>query len=276
MSTSTEASNGDIRAAMVEMANLKARRASTGTELPQKLRRRPTKIGFAAEPQKTAKVPGKKKIAEVEEEEEQEELRRLPKYWTDEKAAEYAAWKELGNERNGPPGPPTDIKLMNKAGGADTNGTSAVSVSFEPPEWDGGEEVTEYVVYAEETGATSYDGSSYFVEYAKVEYGKVPAVTISRLLNGKEYTIGVSAISENGEGPAAEAGPWFSGATEPSPPEKLRVVGGHLACEVHFQPPKNTGGQKILRYHLVIHQQGEEGKELQNLESPFKVQGLKR
>jgi hypothetical protein len=251
-------SKTDLRAAIAEGANKALRRGSTGTveavDQKKQKEKRKKSVVFGA-------MPGDQNDESAEDDPEKEEKRRLRKHWTAEKTEEYAAWEQLGEKRQGPPGPPVDLRLMNKVSQGGTNtGRSDVSVSFDEPEWDGGDKVTEYVVCAEETGATSYDGSSYFVEYAKVEYGKVPTVTIRGLSNGKEYTIGVAAINAQGEGPVAEAGPWFTGAIEPSAPTKLSVVGTNLGVEVHFKPPKNTGRQKILRYHLVMRQQGEEDK----------------
>ncbi len=129
------------------------------------------------------------------------------------------------------PGPPTAVS------GEPADGE--VTVTWSPPLDDGGAPVDTYRVYqdgGEEPVATVTDGSG--------------AATVTGLTNGTEYTFGVTAANEVGEGDAASTGP-VTPRTVPGAPTGVSANAGDGEATVSWSEPASDGGAAITSYEVT-------------------------
>ncbi|KAK7065507.1 Immunoglobulin like [Halocaridina rubra] len=166
-------------------------------------------------------------------------------------------------DKPGPPiGPlsPTDITAH------------TISLSWKPPQDDGGSEVTGYVV--EKTEA-AYD-------MWKVVPGFCPkcSFTVKGLEEGKKYKFRVRAenmygVSEPLEGKPVEAKNPFD---PPDAPERPDITGySPSTCSLEWKPPANNGGRPVTGYIIEKRERGGEWIRVNHYPTPnteYTVQGL--
>uniref|UniRef100_A0A8C6X0J1 Titin n=2 Tax=Elapinae TaxID=42168 RepID=A0A8C6X0J1_NAJNA len=136
------------------------------------------------------------------------------------------------------PGPPTSLRIDNVS--ADN-----ISISWEPPEYDGGCQINNYIVEKRETTTTTWSIVSAAVARTSIK--------IVRLTTGSEYQFRVSAENRYGKSTYAETAPVVAEYpfSLPGPPGTPQVVHATKAFMiVSWQEPVNDGGSKVLGYHL--------------------------
>ena len=137
------------------------------------------------------------------------------------------------------PGPPTDVQA--------TPGNRQLTVSWSPPDNDGGSPVTGYVVIHS-------DG----VGEAAVTLGSgTRSYRIGGLTNNAEYTIWAHARNRSGDGSTSTpivATP-AAATTTPGPPTDVQATPGNRQLTVSWSPPDNDGGSPVTGY-VVIHSDG--------------------
>ncbi|MEM4293013.1 MAG: fibronectin type III domain-containing protein, partial [Thermoplasmata archaeon] len=137
-------------------------------------------------------------------------------------------WKLANASVGNPPSAPRNLQAV--------AGNQSVTLSWQPPDNDGGSAITNYKVYR---GTTS--GNLAFLK----DVGNVLTYTDTGLTNGQTYYYQVSAVNSVGEGPRSNevsATPSSSGANPPSAPRNLQAVAGNQSVTLSWQPPDNDGG----------------------------------
>ena len=129
------------------------------------------------------------------------------------------------------PGAPREVTTV--------RGDGRIEASWQPPDNDGGLEVTSYTItWVSSTGASGT------IETSDTRY------TLQNLLNGATYTITVTATNEAGTSPAssqASATP----AAAPSAPANLTVDRGDGRVDLTWQPPTSDGGRPVQSYTVT-------------------------
>ena len=140
----------------------------------------------------------------------------------------------------GVPAPPTSVEVV--------EGDRELTVTWFFSSDDGGSPITGYTVTADDGSSTT----------SSTVGPRTRTYQISRLTNGVEYTIGVTANNSVGSSqPAAARGTPLDRRQEvlPGVPTNVRVVAGDGELTVTWSPPHNDGGSPVTGY-VVIHSDG--------------------
>ncbi|XP_050067771.1 twitchin isoform X12 [Anopheles maculipalpis] len=145
----------------------------------------------------------------------------------------------------GLPGPPTGPLLVSHVT------KNMCTVSWKPPAYDGGRKVTHYIVERRDIKSQHWLIVSNYVKESQL--------IIKGLIEGSEYLFRVSAVNENGIGPALEGvdpikarGPYDL----PSPPGVpiIHEVGGDFV-NLEWEKPVSDGGARIQGYWIEKREQ---------------------
>lgn len=160
------------------------------------------------------------------------------------------------------PGAPTGVKANTSA---DPAGGKA-SVSFVPPESDGGTAITGYTVTSYPRGITAT--------------GKTSPINIDGLVNGTSYLFNVAAVNNVGTGSASAWSNRVTPATAPFAPKIGKAVKGSGQATVYFTAPAATGGvpgnggSPITSYTVTSDPEGIKTTRAGSSSSPITVTGL--
>ncbi|XP_031677925.1 titin [Oncorhynchus kisutch] len=138
------------------------------------------------------------------------------------------------------PGPPGAIKV-------DEVNADYISLSWDPPLYDGGCPISNYVVEKRDTTTTSWKTVSSTVARTSI---KVP-----RLTQGTEYQFRIAAENRYGVSHAVESASVVAQYPfeTPGPPTTLRVAQATKSFMlVTWNEPASDGGSPIIGYHLEI------------------------
>nr|XP_046189939.1 titin-like [Oncorhynchus gorbuscha] len=138
------------------------------------------------------------------------------------------------------PGPPGAIKV-------DEVNADYISLSWDPPLYDGGCPITNYVVEKRDTTTTSWKTVSSTVARTSI---KVP-----RLTQGTEYQFRIAAENRYGVSHAVESASVVAQYPfeKPGPPTTLRVAQATKSFMlVTWNEPARDGGSPIIGYHLEM------------------------
>lgn len=149
----------------------------------------------------------------------------------------------------------------------------SVSLSWNPPDDDGGGDLTGYIVEMCEFGTDSWRPCPGFCPR--------PSFTVRGLTEGKKYQFRVRAeniygVSSPLEGKPVVAKSPFDPPDAPSQPE---VTGyGPSSCALQWNPPAFTGGKPITGYYVEKRERGGDWSRVNNYPTPntsFTVQDLR-
>ncbi len=148
---------------------------------------------------------------------------------------------------------------------ADPAGGKA-SVSFVPPESDGGTAITGYTVTSRPGGMTATGATS--------------PITVTGLTNGTAYTFKVTATNDVGTGPASARSNRVTPETVPFAPKIGTAVKGSGQATVYFTAPAavgdvpGNGGSPITSYTVTSDPEGIKATRAGSSSSPITVTGL--
>uniref|UniRef100_A0A3P8WB70 Titin n=1 Tax=Cynoglossus semilaevis TaxID=244447 RepID=A0A3P8WB70_CYNSE len=136
------------------------------------------------------------------------------------------------------PGPPSELNL-------DEVSADFVSLSWGPPFYNGGSQITNYVVKKRDTGSAAWQTVSATVARTNIK--------ICRLTQGVEYQFCVAAENRYGTSQYIETEPVVAQYpfNPPGSPTNVRVVqASKSAVVVAWCKPDNDGGSCITGYHI--------------------------
>ncbi|KAF2885739.1 hypothetical protein ILUMI_20443 [Ignelater luminosus] len=139
----------------------------------------------------------------------------------------------------------------------------SVSLSWNPPDDDGGGDITGYIVEVSEYGSDSWRPVP--------GYCPKPSHTVRGLTEGKKYIFRVRAeniygVSEPLEGKPVVAKSPFD---PPGPPSQPEVIGyTPSSCSLKWNPPTQTGGKPITGYYVEKRERGGEWIKVNNYPTP--------
>uniref|UniRef100_A0A672NYL1 Titin n=1 Tax=Sinocyclocheilus grahami TaxID=75366 RepID=A0A672NYL1_SINGR len=136
------------------------------------------------------------------------------------------------------PGPPASVKV-------DDVTSDSITLSWAPPEYDGGCSINNYIVEKRDTNTTEWQIVSTNVARTSV---KVP-----RLTQGSEYQFRIYAVNRYGKGKPIDSPGITAEYTfkQPGPPSTPRVAHAtKVFMLVTWNEPVNDGGSTVLGYHL--------------------------
>ncbi|XP_030587841.1 titin-like [Archocentrus centrarchus] len=136
------------------------------------------------------------------------------------------------------PGPPTDLSV-------DDVSADFVSLSWQPPNYTGGCQITNYAVEKRDTGSTLWQSVSATVARTSIK--------ISRLTQGTEYQFRVAAENRYGKSHFVESEPVVAQYPfkPPGSPTNLHVVQASKSVMViAWSKPESDGGSPIIGYHI--------------------------
>lgn len=136
------------------------------------------------------------------------------------------------------PGPPCVLKI-------DEVSVDFVSLSWQPPTYTGGCQISNYVVEKRDTGSTIWQCVSATVARTSIK--------ISRLNQGTEYQFRVTAENRYGRSLFTESEPVVAqySFSPPGPPNDLRVISAtKSAIVIAWGKPETDGGNPITGYHI--------------------------
>ncbi|XP_068168832.1 titin-like isoform X2 [Antennarius striatus] len=136
------------------------------------------------------------------------------------------------------PGPPTELSV-------DEVSADFMSLSWQPPLYAGGCQISNYIVEKRDTGSTIWEMVSATIARTSIK--------ISRLTQGTEYQLRVAAENRYGKSQFVESEPVVAQYPfkVPGPPTKLRVVNSSKsAIVVAWTKPDTDGGSPITGYHI--------------------------
>ncbi|XP_026221094.1 titin-like [Anabas testudineus] len=136
------------------------------------------------------------------------------------------------------PGPPSDLSV-------DEVSADFVSLSWNPPNYTGGCQISNYVVEKRDTGNTIWQTVSATVARTSIK--------ISRLTQGTEYQFHVAAENRYGRSYFVESEPVIAQYPfkPPGPPTDLHVVQATKSVMIiAWSKPDNDGGSPIIGYHI--------------------------
>ncbi|XP_028263838.1 titin-like [Parambassis ranga] len=136
------------------------------------------------------------------------------------------------------PGPPCDLSV-------DDMSADFVSLSWQPPHYTGGCQISNYVVEKRDTGSTTWQTVSATVARTSIK--------ISRLTQGTEYQFRVAAENRYGKSHFVETEPVVAQYPfkPPGPPNNLHVVQASKSIMViAWGKPDSDGGSPIIGYHI--------------------------
>uniref|UniRef100_A0A673JG36 Titin n=1 Tax=Sinocyclocheilus rhinocerous TaxID=307959 RepID=A0A673JG36_9TELE len=136
------------------------------------------------------------------------------------------------------PGPPASVKV-------DAVTSDSITLSWAPPEYDGGCSINNYIVEKRDTNTTEWQIVSTNVARTSV---KVP-----RLTQGSEYQFRIYAVNRYGKGKPIDSPGITAEYTfkQPGPPSTPRVAHAtKVFMLVTWNEPVNDGGSTILGYSV--------------------------
>ncbi|KAG8012533.1 Titin [Nibea albiflora] len=136
------------------------------------------------------------------------------------------------------PGPPTDLSV-------DEVSADFMSLSWQPPHYTGGCQISNYVVEKRDTGSTIWQTVSATVARTSIK--------ISRLTQGTEYQFRIAAENRYGKSHFVESEPVVAQYPfkPPGPPINLRVLNASKSVMVvAWSKPDSDGGSPIIGYHI--------------------------
>jgi len=123
-----------------------------------------------------------------------------------------------------------------------TAGDGAVTISWNPPVWDGGSPVTGYVV-------TPYEGWVNPDPRPPVTFDSTATTqTVTGLTNGTTYTFKVAAINAKGTGHKSAYSSAVTPVTLPGSPTIRSVTAGDGVATISWYRPATDGGSPITGY----------------------------
>lgn len=149
----------------------------------------------------------------------------------------------------------------------------SVSLSWNPPDDDGGGELSGYIIEVSEFGTDSWRPVPGFCPK--------PSFTVRGLTEGKKYVFRVRAeniygVSEPLEGKPVVAKSPFDPPDAPSQPD----VTGYTpsSCSLQWKPPAYSGGKPVTGYYVEKRERGGEWMRVNNYPTPntsYTVQDLR-
>uniref|UniRef100_A0AAX7UFJ8 Titin n=1 Tax=Astatotilapia calliptera TaxID=8154 RepID=A0AAX7UFJ8_ASTCA len=136
------------------------------------------------------------------------------------------------------PGPPSNIKV-------DEVSADFISLSWDPPTYDGGCQINNYVVEKRDTTTTTWQIVSATVARTSIK--------VSRLTQGTEYQFRIAAENRYGKSPAIDSAPVVAQYPfePPGPPTQLHVVHAtKTGMLVVWGRPASDGGSPVIGYHI--------------------------
>ena len=136
------------------------------------------------------------------------------------------------------PGPPGAIKI-------DEVSADFMSLSWDPPEYDGGCQINNYIVEKRDTTTTNWHIVSATVARTSVK--------VSRLTQGSEYQFRICAENRYGKSQCVDSQAIVAQYPfmPPGPPTKLNVAHAtKTGMLVKWNVPASDGGSAVLGYHL--------------------------
>ncbi|XP_023117895.2 titin-like [Amphiprion ocellaris] len=136
------------------------------------------------------------------------------------------------------PGPPSDLSV-------DEVSADFVSLSWQPPHYTGGCQISNYVVEKRDTGSTIWQTVSATVARTSIK--------ISRLTQGTEYQFRIAAENRYGKSHFVESEPVVAQYPfkPPGSPANLYVVQASKSVMViAWSKPDSDGGSPIISYHI--------------------------
>ncbi|XP_040895316.1 titin-like [Toxotes jaculatrix] len=136
------------------------------------------------------------------------------------------------------PGPPSDFRV-------DEVSADFVSLSWQPPHYTGGSQISNYIVKKRDMGSTIWQTVSATVARTSIR--------ISRLTQGTEYQFCIAAENRYGTSQSVESEPVVAQYPfkPPGPPTNLRVVQASKSVMVTaWNKPDSDGGSPIIGYHI--------------------------
>lgn len=136
------------------------------------------------------------------------------------------------------PGPPSSIKV-------DEVSADFITLSWEPPVYDGGCQINNYVVEKRDTTTTTWQIVSATVARTSI---KIPNLT-----QGTEYQFRIAAENRYGKSQAVDSAPIVAqySFTPPGPPADVQI--SHATKSgmlVTWKRPASDGGSPVIGYHL--------------------------
>ena len=129
---------------------------------------------------------------------------------------------------------------------------SSCRVSWEAPRKDGGTPILGYFV-------EKRSGTKWFRVNKDLITGT--HLDLKDLAEGSDYEFRVCAVNEEGEGPFSKGSDSITAKNpfdKPDPPIDVEVQNiTKTSCLLNWRPPKKTGGQPIIRYHVEMRTKGE-------------------
>jgi len=129
------------------------------------------------------------------------------------------------------PGAPTSVSA--------TRGDRQVTVSWTPPEDDGGTPILRYRATSTPGGVTA------------LAYYPDTTVVVGGLTNGTSYTFTVIAINAVGNSVSSTASSAVTPATVPTFPRNVSATPGNTSADVSWFAPTSDGGSPILTYTVT-------------------------
>uniref|UniRef100_UPI0037E88806 titin-like n=1 Tax=Semicossyphus pulcher TaxID=241346 RepID=UPI0037E88806 len=136
------------------------------------------------------------------------------------------------------PGPPTDLSM-------DEVSADFMSLSWQPPNYTGGCEISNYLVEKRDTGSTIWQTVSATVARTSIK--------VSRLTQGTEYQFRIAAENRYGKSHFTESEPVVAQYPfkPPGPPINLHVVNASKSVMVvAWSKPDCDGGSPVMGYHI--------------------------
>ena len=123
-----------------------------------------------------------------------------------------------------------------------TPGDAEVTLTWDPPSEDGGSAIERYELRADGSGGWIGSGTS-------------RRVTVTRLINRRQYTFEVRAVNAAGEGEVETV--TATPVRTPSAPRDLSATPGDRQVTLSWDAPSSDGGSDILRYAYRLGGSGE-------------------
>lgn len=139
---------------------------------------------------------------------------------------------------------------------------ASATVTWEPPASDGGEALVDYLVVTDPES-----GGSEIVDAATT------SVTLSGLVNGREYVALVRARNAIGPGPDEPSNPFTPARPPDAPQDVIATIAGDAAVHVSWAPPADDGGAEVTRF-VVTSSPEEREREVGPRDSSARFEGL--
>jgi fibronectin type 3 domain-containing protein len=137
-----------------------------------------------------------------------------------------------------------------------------VTISWDPPVYDGGSPISNYTIYK------SLDNSS-FADLGLVS-GDTESYTDDQVTIGRIYYYKVKAANMVMEGDFSQVIDFATG-TEPSPPVNLSGIEGNEHVLLSWDEPLDDGEREILSYTIYRRSSGEDLKAIKTILAPVRV-----